>query len=215
MIFCPQFANSPRNFCHLRQLTECNIHPTPYTTFNTLFTFSCSAMLRHSRWAGHRAGDFHAKISGQDMPVKTQGAGFYESAQDFSLFYFFLFLRCLSGYLFFAENHIKFWIIIRNLKLEIQKNLHFQKSNVSLQSDSKRIINIRGVAQLASASGLGPEGPVFESQYPDIETETDFESQYPDIETETDLPASVSCLYLTTDIKKVGRPDGRPTLFKD
>ena len=25
----------------------------------------------------------------------------------------------------------------------------------------------RGVAQLASASGLGPEGPVFESQYPD------------------------------------------------
>ena len=121
MIFCPQFANSPRNFCHLRQLTECNIHPTPYTTFNTLFTFSCSAMLRHSRRAGHRAGDFHAKISGQDMPVKTQGAGFYESAQDFSLFYFFLFLRCLSGYLFFAENHIKFWIIIRNLKLEIQK----------------------------------------------------------------------------------------------
>ena len=27
----------------------------------------------------------------------------------------------------------------------------------------------RGVAQLASASGLGPEGPVFESQYPDIQ----------------------------------------------
>ena len=27
----------------------------------------------------------------------------------------------------------------------------------------------RGVAQLASASGLGPEGPVFESQYPDHE----------------------------------------------
>ena len=27
----------------------------------------------------------------------------------------------------------------------------------------------RGVAQLASASGLGPEGPVFESQYPDLE----------------------------------------------
>ena len=26
---------------------------------------------------------------------------------------------------------------------------------------------------MASASGLGPEGPVFESQYPDIETETD------------------------------------------
>ena len=28
--------------------------------------------------------------------------------------------------------------------------------------------NNRGVAQLVSASGLGPEGPVFESQYPDI-----------------------------------------------
>ena len=28
-------------------------------------------------------------------------------------------------------------------------------------------ITIRGVAQLVSASGLGPEGPVFESQYPD------------------------------------------------
>ena len=28
----------------------------------------------------------------------------------------------------------------------------------------------RGVAQLASASGLGPEGPVFESQYPDKES---------------------------------------------
>ena len=31
----------------------------------------------------------------------------------------------------------------------------------------------RGVAQLASASGLGPEGPVFESQYPDKATETE------------------------------------------
>ena len=30
-----------------------------------------------------------------------------------------------------------------------------------------RETNNRGVAQLASASGLGPEGPVFESQYPD------------------------------------------------
>ena len=27
------------------------------------------------------------------------------------------------------------------------------------------------MAQLASASGLGPEGPVFESQYPDIMTD--------------------------------------------
>ena len=35
----------------------------------------------------------------------------------------------------------------------------------------------RGVAQLASASGLGPEGPVFESQYPDIQGRklTDFQ----------------------------------------
>ena len=53
--------------------------------------------------------------------------------------------------------------------------------------------NIRGVAQLASASGLGPEGPVFESQYPDIETETDSPAS---VETETDSPASVSLLYL-------------------
>lgn len=34
----------------------------------------------------------------------------------FLFFTFFFFLRCLSGYLFFAENHIKFWIIIRNSK---------------------------------------------------------------------------------------------------
>ena len=33
---------------------------------------------------------------------------------------------------------------------------------------NERETNNRGVAQLASASGLGPEGPVFESQYPDI-----------------------------------------------
>ena len=32
----------------------------------------------------------------------------------------------------------------------------------------------RGVAQLASASGLGPEGPVFESQYPDFKKLSDF-----------------------------------------
>ena len=31
-------------------------------------------------------------------------------------------------------------------------------------------IQNRGVAQLASASGLGPEGPVFESQYPDFKS---------------------------------------------
>ena len=35
-------------------------------------------------------------------------------------------------------------------------------------------MGIRGVAQLASASGLGPEGPVFESQYPDKKKETFF-----------------------------------------
>ena len=51
------------------------------------------AMLRHSRRAGRRAGDFHAKISGQDMPVKTQGAGLYESGQDFSLFLLFSFFE--------------------------------------------------------------------------------------------------------------------------
>ena len=35
----------------------------------------------------------------------------------------------------------------------------------------------RGVAQLASASGLGPEGPVFESQYPDILKKQPLENQ--------------------------------------
>ena len=35
----------------------------------------------------------------------------------------------------------------------------------------------RGVAQLASASGLGPEGPVFESQYPDIQAKKLTENQ--------------------------------------
>ena len=33
---------------------------------------------------------------------------------------------------------------------------------------NERETNNRGVAQLVSASGLGPEGPVFESQYPDL-----------------------------------------------
>ena len=33
---------------------------------------------------------------------------------------------------------------------------------------NERETNNRGVAQLVSASGLGPEGPVFESQYPDF-----------------------------------------------
>ena len=34
----------------------------------------------------------------------------------------------------------------------------------------------RGVAQLASASGLGPEGPVFESQYPDLQRQLSIDS---------------------------------------
>ena len=33
-----------------------------------------------------------------------------------------------------------------------------------------------GVAQLASASGLGPEGPVFESQYPDFKKQLSIDS---------------------------------------
>ena len=51
-------------------------------------------------------------------------------------------------------------------KIDILKNIFricFKFWIFSLQSNS----NNRGVAQLASASGLGPEGPVFESQYPD------------------------------------------------
>ena len=60
----------------------------------------------------------------------------------------------------------------------MEKILQIRKTFVSLQSQtvekmllgpwswSSRLV-YRGVAQLASASGLGPEGPVFESQYPD------------------------------------------------
>ena len=39
-----------------------------------------------------------------------------------------------------------------------------------------RETNNRGVAQLASASGLGPEGPVFESQYPDFKKQLSIDS---------------------------------------
>ena len=76
------------------------------------------------------------------------------------------------------------------------------------------------MAQLASASGLGPEGPVFESQYPDIrgtagltcrsfyfisrflsehpfgaETRTDFPSVHTgEIAADLDLPAEIEIL---------------------
>ena len=49
----------------------------------------------------------------------------------------------------------------------LKKVLHFYFLYLYLQSQMIGKYN-RGVAQLASASGLGPEGPVFESQYPDI-----------------------------------------------
>lgn len=78
---------------------------------------------------------------------------------------------------------------IKIMSKKILKILSFQKNAISLQSNSKEEVNIRGVAQLASASGLGPEGPVFESQYPDIETEADDS-------------VSVSCLYLGNDARK-------------
>ena len=48
----------------------------------------------------------------------------------------------------------------------VKKVLHFYFFVVYLQSQMRETNN-RGVAQLVSASGLGPEGPVFESQYPD------------------------------------------------
>ena len=48
----------------------------------------------------------------------------------------------------------------------LQKSLEVKIFCLPLQSQMKGKHN-RGVAQLASASGLGPEGPVFESQYPD------------------------------------------------
>ena len=61
--------------------------------------------------------------------------------------------------------------LIGNLKSKkvqnfFKKVLHFYFLCLYLQSQMKGNTN-RGVAQLASASGLGPEGPVFESQYPD------------------------------------------------
>ena len=62
--------------------------------------------------------------------------------------------------------------LISNLK---RKSAKFFKKSFALlffvsifAVPNERETNNRGVAQLASASGLGPEGPVFESQYPDI-----------------------------------------------
>lgn len=117
MIFCPQFANSPRNFCHLRQLTECNIHPTPYTTFNTLFTFSCPRLCSGTV-AGQDIGQGISTLRYRDRICRSRlkVQVFTNPHKIFLFFTFFFFLRCLSGYLFFAENHIKFWIIIRNSK---------------------------------------------------------------------------------------------------
>ncbi len=62
---------------------------------------------------------------------------------------------------------------MQNTTKNTSKIWTFRKKYISLQSNSKEEVNIRGVAQLASASGLGPEGPVFESQYPDIKEETE------------------------------------------
>ena len=67
----------------------------------------------------------------------------------------------------------------RNLKenaIFCKKVLHFYFFAVYLQSQMRETNN-RGVAQLASASGLGPEGPVFESQYPDIQAKKLTENQ--------------------------------------
>ena len=76
--------------------------------------------------------------------------------------------RCDGKYVISTERSER-----RNLKNQksakfFKKVLHFYFFVVYLQSQTKGKHN-RGVAQLASASGLGPEGPVFESQYPDIE----------------------------------------------
>ena len=49
----------------------------------------------------------------------------------------------------------------------------------------------RGVAQLVSASGLGPEGPVFESQYPDKKEQLIFN-------------CSFFCISLTLSLKYNG-----------
>ena len=55
---------------------------------------------------------------------------------------------------------------MRKSEFFLQKSLEVKIFYLPLQSQTKGKHN-RGVAQLASASGLGPEGPVFESQYPD------------------------------------------------
>jgi hypothetical protein len=52
--------------------------------------------------------------------------------------------------------------------------LNFNEREVYLQSQFGNEMGFRGVAQLASASGLGPEGPVFESQYPDFKKSLTF-----------------------------------------
>lgn len=49
-----------------------------------------------------------------------------------------------------------------------KKFCSYRKDIYLCNPNRKKGQNIRGVAQLASASGLGPEGPVFESQYPDF-----------------------------------------------
>lgn len=59
-------------------------------------------------------------------------------------------------------------ILIFSRKIFAKKICTLRKSAYLCSPIRKKRINNRGVAQLASASGLGPEGPVFESQYPDI-----------------------------------------------
>ena len=64
--------------------------------------------------------------------------------------------------------------VFLNSSLKMKKCKIFEKSFALLffvsifAVPNERETNNRGVAQLVSASGLGPEGPVFESQYPDI-----------------------------------------------
>ena len=59
------------------------------------------AMLRHSR----RAGDFPLRYRDRICRSRLKVQVYTNPHKIFLFFYFFLFLRCLSGYLFFADNH--------------------------------------------------------------------------------------------------------------
>ena len=75
--------------------------------------------------------------------------------------------------MFATPKFIIFGTFVKKSENFSQKSLEVKFFYLPLQSQMKGKHN-RGVAQLASASGLGPEGPVFESQYPDKKATIDW-----------------------------------------